>query len=465
MLKRLLSVSIIVVLLAAACGDTEETTTAATVIVEWGSASNINQAEMIAQRFETCVPALSTLFQDCLEVVDLAKGPVSLDQHVNYFSNIAASLPSVITRDVAAETCLYRPFQIMVVGDAEAAEDVIAAATGLDITLLEEPPEEFTALELNPAAPAGATFVYSQNVDPYDEVVQLINDGQNVGVHYVFIPTPRWRFGPAGAPLPVSPNVLTDAPQPTNNGAGAVLILDTDDSISGTQLNDPAFGHSTFIESVVIEFGSGLTVNSQPAVNNDGLIDEGTLDAAYATAPVETGQRQDLVLNMSFGTFPCAGVPPVGLDLTMTTIAGDGALVVAAAGNDDTDQPFFPAAYAVDATYGEFVVSVGADMVEVNADGSTASSEADFSNFGDWVEVWAPGVNVVGQYPSQVTQFVYTEDVSVSDNVSVSLAGAVQWDGTSFAAPFVAAMIASRTAGGTVRAACEQLLGDAVCKQ
>jgi subtilisin family serine protease len=119
-----------------------------------------------------------------------------------------------------------------------------------------------------------------------------------------------------------------------------------------------------------------------------------------------------------------------------------GVLVVAAAGNDATTRPFYPAAFAGLGTFpgagGEPVLGVGA----LNANGSTAW----FSNGGPSATWFAPGARVVSAFPPDIRgsgappflggngrQGVDPDDFS---------AGFAVWDGTSFAAPHIAAALA-----------------------
>jgi subtilisin family serine protease len=60
-------------------------------------------------------------------------------------------------------------------------------------------------------------------------------------------------------------------------------------------------------------------------------------------------------------------------------------LSFAAAGNDNTDQPFYPAAF------GEFVVAV--------AGTDESDTKWSLSNYGDWIELSAPAVGVVSTLP------------------------------------------------------------------
>ncbi|WP_042145218.1 S8 family peptidase [Paucisalibacillus sp. EB02] len=89
-----------------------------------------------------------------------------------------------------------------------------------------------------------------------------------------------------------------------------------------------------------------------------------------------------------------------------------GAVVVAAAGNDGVRTTFEPASY-------ENVIAVGA--VDSN------NRKANFSNWGTWVDVMAPGVDIASTYPNN--SYVYMS-------------------GTSMASPYVAGQAALLTGQG-----------------
>jgi len=118
-----------------------------------------------------------------------------------------------------------------------------------------------------------------------------------------------------------------------------------------------------------------------------------------------------------------------------------GTVLVAAAGNDGLDWKFSPAKM-------KGVLSVGAL-------GAHEDERAWFSNYGDWVKVYAPGEDLVHAYARGT--YHYYETPGRPDQ---EFFGMAEWSGTSFSAPVVSGLIAARMSGTgeTARQAARSLL-------
>jgi subtilisin family serine protease len=142
------------------------------------------------------------------------------------------------------------------------------------------------------------------------------------------------------------------------------------------------------------------------------------------------------VVNLSLGGFSHSDHPPVLLQAALATLLENfDRAVVAAAGNEGSDdRPYWPAAFAgTSLPFARQVVSVAAH------DGSQLCP---WSNSGPWVDLAAPGSDIVSTY---VTHPEFPT-------------GFARWSGTSFAAPFVVAAVAARhEAAGTIQSAVEKV--------
>ena len=164
-----------------------------------------------------------------------------------------------------------------------------------------------------------------------------------------------------------------------------------------------------------------------------------------------------MIVNLSLGTYADGDV--ILLRHAVRRWVRAGCLVVAAAGNDGTDDPWYPAAFTQDRELAHGVVAVGALESRIADGPGVLAAPAPFSNHGPWVTAWAPGADVVSVYPKGM-RFPYGP-AELSDPFDDELA---HWDGTSFAAPFVAAEIARYAAvngfGNDVQGAWQSLKGD-----
>ncbi|MGL4257877.1 MAG: S8 family serine peptidase, partial [Microbacterium sp.] len=138
-----------------------------------------------------------------------------------------------------------------------------------------------------------------------------------------------------------------------------------------------------------------------------------------------------------------------------------GCAIVCSAGNDSTERPAFPAALwlypgaPADATEPENA----APHMSVGALNPNDRSVALFSNVGDWVRTYAPGVSVFSTSPGFVggVQAGSRDDLSHMHGIVGTLprqsldpddwrSGFAIWSGTSFAAPYIAGRLAQAIA-------------------
>ena len=92
----------------------------------------------------------------------------------------------------------------------------------------------------------------------------------------------------------------------------------------------------------------------------------------------------------------------------INTAVNNGIVCVAAAGNDDTDTQFFPAAY-------QNVIAVGAS--------NSQDQKASFSNYGSYIDVMAPGVNILSTLAGSTSSYGYQSGTSMACPLVSGLCG------------------------------------------
>ena len=269
-------------------------------------------------------------------------------------------------------------------------------------------------------------------------VVAVVDSG--LGQHPWFDGDPTVQVGGDfhGAPLG-GPN--------TDGGDGVMNAM--------TGAMAPLAGHGTFIAGIIRQGSPTARLLCIPVFSQLGVADEGfvhrtlVLLLARHVEALEFGRSDGLVdvLSLSLGYYHEQSDDPAAapaLRNLLMAYGSFGVIVVAGVGNDATDRPFFPAAFAAD----DVVLSVGA----LNPGGA---SVALFSNGGAWVRHHRPGAAVVSTMPRTVDPgaraSVRTRTTTDGNRATLDpdayASGFGVWSGTSFAAPVLAAEAAELLAG------------------
>ncbi len=266
------------------------------------------------------------------------------------------------------------------------------------------------------------------DADPLRAVRALQAEGIEAAPDYAVFTAPGYMFGPANDPVPA---ILDGLPAVSTSGEVTVAVVDTGFDAGGPgQPLGPLAGHGLFAQGVVAAAAPGAgIVPVEVGAASDLVYGESSVFAAMMTDLA--GTPPDLV-NMSLGAYSCPDLPPVGLTAAIDNLLAlnPDLLVVAAAGNDGWDNPFWPAALGSDPAYAGRVVGVASA-----AEGVLSP----WSNFGPSAQACANGEDVVSTYPTGTFSYV--------DGSTGSFEGAAIWSGTSFAAPAVSGAVAAGFTG------------------
>ncbi|MGH3329373.1 MAG: S8 family peptidase [Streptomycetales bacterium] len=265
-----------------------------------------------------------------------------------------------------------------------------------------------------------------------------------VGPHHLYRGEPAYSGGPFDIPTPRAALPPLAAPpdpaRPVN-----VAILDTGISPHAWYADESWFaacerrdrevidgdrdyeldsqaGHGTFIAGLVLRTAPGAWLHVERVLGSDGLCDELTLvhGLSQLRRRLRSGGVSLDVLNLSLGGYTYDDRPSPLLRQALARF-GSETVIVAAAGNNASDRPFWPAAL-------KRVVAVAA----LDAGGEALAA---FSNHAWWVDAYAVGERVA-------SSFVSFDDGRPGHD----FAGYAEWSGTSFAAPQVAGAIAGLAA-------------------
>jgi len=214
------------------------------------------------------------------------------------------------------------------------------------------------------------------------------------------------------------------------------------------ELIKPYAGHGTFVAGVArcMARDAGVYVSDAFNVAGSALESDFVKDLTNA---LSFGVH---IFNLSVTTRAKGTLRLLGFEQWLTVLREQhpDVVCVVAAGNDSSAQKFWPAAYAESDP--DHVISVGALAADWR-------SRASFTNHGHWVQVYAPGRDLVNAYATGTYQ---CQDAPYTGQLR-EFYGMAKWSGTSFSTPIVTGLIAARMSreGITARQAAASLLDDA----
>jgi len=197
---------------------------------------------------------------------------------------------------------------------------------------------------------------------------------------------------------------------------------------------DPYAGHGTFIAGVLRRVAPSasvhirrLDVNLRAVFANSPTYSADIVDEMHIPdhirAALHLGQT---VLSLSAGGPTLDNHPPLSFRGIRPLLEHHRAVLVAAAGNDASSDPFWPAALP-------WVTGVGALDASMTA-------VAAYSNTGANASVYAPGTDLVNAYACGDYECFQPPDTGHIRHFH----GLARWSGTSFATPVVAGLVAAR---------------------
>jgi hypothetical protein len=223
-------------------------------------------------------------------------------------------------------------------------------------------------------------------------------------------------------------------------------VDDIDPVVAGSPIPECA-GHGTFGAGVLRCLAPDADIIMARTLINCGSVIESRLvprlESALALGPD--------IFHLTMACLTRNDLPLIGFQAWLRLLRRTGGICLAPAGNSGFDRPEFPAAFP--------------GVIGVGALGGDWRGRATFSNFGPWVDVYAPGRDIVNAFATGTYNcYVYPYGPNNGQPAQVrNFYGMAKWSGTSFSTPIVTGLIAARMSrtGESARQAAAAVLAEA----
>ncbi len=240
-------------------------------------------------------------------------------------------------------------------------------------------------------------------------------------------PSVRSDNGGAGVLVYLADTGLLDGADRARSWLAGVQAADIDPlpaALPGGVQPIPAYtGHGTFVAGVMRSMAPAAEI----VVCNAFSIAGSQLESDLVTRLEDELRRGVDIFHLSIATRSRHDLPLIAFEQWLKRLnQSKGSICIAPAGNDGHRRPNWPGAFP--------------GVIAVGALGSDWHGRASFTNFGGWVDVYAPGRDLVNAYATGT----YTCHVAPYSGQPREFFGMARWSGTSFSTPIVTGLIAAR---------------------
>jgi subtilisin family serine protease len=334
------------------------------------------------------------------------------------------------------------------IGNASTRRGVLDVLSDLGVSNVSVRPviRDIAVVTINPERPENASEEDEEERDALFHLSRIEEEfGPRIATLDHVLTTTQGR--PSKCPATEPQEVYDPSPYPAvcpgTDGHGVrVYVADTgivEDTVAGcpwltgvTGEPDPAVGaneigpyggHGTFVAGVIRSQAPGADIVVRNVFDTAGSALESEFVAKLYAG---FGFGAD-IFHITVSSLTRNNLPLLAFETWLEDLRQHkGTVCVVPAGNNESRRPHWPAAFP--------------ELISVGALGLDWRNRAYFTNYGGWVDVYAPGQSLVNAFATGT----FTCQVAPFKDEIRSFTGTAQWSGTSFSTPIVTGLIAAR---------------------